>query len=143
MGHCYGCGRIDRDVVLIEFEGETVTEVQIFIHASTSKGEIGFCSECFEGRRFDGFTPEDIVILNWHFGSAFVEANPKRAIELLDPILTRWRTPDSLSPLGRAYIQSGRIDEGRALLLEALSHFPRHPYVAQDRAILAELENRS
>lgn len=58
-------------------------------------------------------TPRLLLQITWFFGVAYVESNPRRSIQLLEPMLTKWRTPDFLSPLGRAYIGVGRIDEGR------------------------------
>jgi hypothetical protein len=46
--------------------------------------------------------------------------------ELLEPMLAKWRSPDLLSPLGRAHLGVGRVAEGRAMLREALSLNPEH-----------------
>lgn len=108
----------------------------MFVYPSTSLGDIAFCNECFECGDFRGFTDEDVETITWYFGSGYVEDEPERAVALLEPMLQRWRSPDLLSPLGRAYVGVGRLDEGKAMLREALAMNPRHPYVAHDQEIL-------
>jgi hypothetical protein len=108
----------------------------IFVYPSTSKGDIAFCDLCFEERRFRDLSAEDVEKITWFVGSAYVDERPVEAIRLLEPMLARWRAPDLLSPLGRAYVKAGRTQEGRALLQEALSMAPDHPYVAIDREYL-------
>jgi hypothetical protein len=85
----------------------------ILVYASTSKGDIAFCDLCFEARRFRDLSADDVERITWFFGDAYVESDPQGSIQLLEPMLKRWRAPDLLSPLGRAYIGVGRIDEGR------------------------------
>jgi hypothetical protein len=110
----------------------------IMVYPSTSKGDIAFCNLCFEDRRFAGFTTDDIEKITWFFGEAYVDERPQRAVELLEPMLSRWRAPDLLSPLGRAYLGVGRTAEGRAMLQEALSLNPKHPWSTHDRQLLKD-----
>jgi hypothetical protein len=124
------------DVAVAE-AGEPFPQLpSILVYPSTSKGNIAFCDLCFEAGRFRGLSADDVERITWFFGAAYVESSPQRSIELLEPILPNWRTPDLLSALGRAYIGVGRIDEGRALLSEALSRNPTHPYSEADRRLI-------
>jgi hypothetical protein len=108
-----------------------------FVYPATSKGDIAFCHLCFEEGQFRDLSAEDVEKITWCFGRAFVEERPSEAIRLLvEPMLARWRAPELLSPLGRAYVKAGRTQEGRALLQEALEIAPNHPYVAIDREYL-------
>lgn len=105
---------------------------------STSKGDIAFCHPCFQARRFRDLSAAEIERITWFFGVAYVESNPQHSISLLEPMLAKWRAPDLLSPLGRAYILVGRIDEGKALLSEALSLNPTHPYSEGDKRLIEQ-----
>jgi hypothetical protein len=108
------------------------------IYPTTSKGSIAFCNLCFDGQRFGALTPDDVERITWFFGAAFADEQPQRAVELLEPMLARWRAPDLLSPLGRAYLGVGRVAEGRAMLREALSLNPEHPYSRGDRELVED-----
>ena len=108
------------------------------VYPATSKGDIAFCDRCFEGQQFNGLSAGDIERITWFFGAAYIEEQPKRAVALLEPMLAKWQAPDLLSPLGRAYLGVGRMDEGKALLKEALSLNPGHPYSIGDRRLLEE-----
>ena len=122
---CYGCG----------LGVETVMPT-LMVYPTTSQGDIAFCEVCFERRNFGDLTIEDIETVTWFFATSYVEDEPARAVTLLEPLLERWHSPDLLSPLGRAYVRVGRLEEGKALLREALEMNPRHPYVAHDKEIL-------
>jgi hypothetical protein len=138
MDRCYGCGS-GMDVVVVR-AGEPLPQLPtILVYPSTSRGDIAFCDLCFEGRRFRDLSADDVERITWFFGVAYVESNPQRSIQLLEPMLTKWRALDLLSPLGRAYIGVGRIDEGRALLTEALSMNPTHPYSEGDRWLIEHM----
>lgn len=135
MDRCYGCGN-GMDVVVVD-AGEPFPQLPtILVYPSTSKGDVAFCDLCLEARRFRDLSADDIERITWFFGVAYVESNPQRSIQLLEPMLMKWRAPDLLSPLGRAYIGVGRVDEGKALLSEALSMNPTHPYSEGDRQLI-------
>lgn len=108
------------------------------IYPTTSKGSIAFCNLCFEAQRFGALTADDVERITWFFGATCADEQPERAVELLEPMLAKWRAPDLLSPLGRAYLGVGRIAEGKALLREALSLNPEHPYCRGDREFLED-----
>jgi hypothetical protein len=110
----------------------------MMVYPTTSKGDIAFCDLCFEAQRFVGFTTDDIEKITWFFGQAYVDDRPQRAVELLEPMLSRWRAPDLLSPLGRAYLGVGRTAEGRAMLQEALFLNLNHPWSTHDRQLLED-----
>ena len=94
--------------------GDTIPVMpNIMVYPATSKGDIAFCDRCFEGQQFNGLSAGDIERITWFFGAAYVEEQPKRAVALLEPMLAKWRAPDLLSPLGRAYLGVGRMDRGR------------------------------
>jgi hypothetical protein len=110
----------------------------MMVYLSTSRGDVAFCDLCFNERRFAGFTPDDVEKITWFFGQAYADDDPARAVELLEPMLSRWRAPDLLSPLGRAYLGVGRTVEGKAMLQEALSMNPDHPWSTGDRQLLED-----
>jgi hypothetical protein len=112
----------------------------MWVYPTTSKGDIAFCNLCFDERTFVGLSADDIERITWFFGQGYADERPSRAVELLEPMLAKWRAPDLLSPLGRAYLGVGRITEGKALLREALSLNPEHPYSAGDRTLLEDGE---
>lgn len=132
---CYGCGATMDSIVVRP--GEPLPRIpSTLVYPSTSRGDIAFCDLCFEERRFRDLSAADVEKITWFFGSAFVDQRPMEAIRLLEPMLARWRAPDLLSPLGRAYVKAGRTQEGKALLQEALEIAPGHPYVAIDKEYL-------
>jgi hypothetical protein len=108
------------------------------VYPTTSKGPIAYCDLCFETERFGDLTEADVHTITWFFGAGYADDRPERAIELLEPMLAEWRAPDLLSPLGRAYLGVGRLAEGRAMLREALSLNPEHPYSTGDRQLLED-----
>jgi hypothetical protein len=127
MDRCYGCGR-GMDPIVVRLGDPLPVMPSRMIYPTTSRGSIAFCNLCFEGQRFGALTPDDVERITWFFGAAFADEQPERAVELLEPMLAKWRAPDLLSPLGRAYLGVGRVAEGRAMLREALSLNPEHPY---------------
>ena len=135
---CYGCG-MGMEPIVVQ-SSEPLPDISripnVMVYPSTSRGSIAFCNLCFADRLFRDLTAKDIETITWFFGSHYVDERPDYAIQLLEPMLKRWRAPDLLSPLGRAYIRAGRGDVGRALLREALAIAPDHPYVAIDRKFL-------
>ena len=126
------------DVVFVRLGDDPPRMPSIMVHPTTSKGAIAFCDLCFEANRFRDLSPGDVERISWFFGDAYVDENPHRAVQLLEPMLQRWRAPDLLSPLGRAYLNIGRREEGTALLKEALSLNPEHPYSAGDKLLLED-----
>lgn len=106
------------------------------IYPTIAKGSIAFCDLCFEAERFGELTPEDVETVTWFFGVAYVDDDPGRAVELLELMLSKWRAPDLLSPLGRAYLSVGRVREGLAMLQVALSLDSEHPWSSEDRLLL-------
>jgi hypothetical protein len=124
------------DPVVIRLGDPLPTMPTRMIYPTTSKGTIAFCDLCFESKRFGTLSAQDVHIISWFFGSGYADDRPKRAIELLEPMLAKWRAPDLLSPLGRAYLGVGRVAEGAAMLREALSLNPEHPYAGGDRQLL-------
>jgi hypothetical protein len=126
------------DPVVVRSGDPLPTMPSTMVYPTTSKGEIAFCDLCFESGRFDGLSTEDVETITWFFGAGYADDRPERAIQLLEPMLAKWRAPDLLSPLGRAYLGVGRVAEGRALLREALSLNPTHPYSRGDRDLLRD-----
>jgi hypothetical protein len=126
------------DVVIVRPGDPIPVMPSMMVYPTTSKGEIAFCDRCFESRRFGALSPDDVEVITWFFGAAYAEEQPARAVTLLEPMLAKWRAPDLLSPLGRAYVRVGRIDEGKALLKEALSLNPEHAYSIGDRKLLED-----
>jgi len=108
------------------------------IYPTRFKGSIAFCNLCFESQRFGDLSADDVETIKWLFGAGYADDQPERAIELLDPMLAKWRAPDLLSPLGRAYLGVGRVAEGRGMLQEALSLNPKHPWSRGDRELLGD-----
>ena len=136
---CYGCGAIDGayviDIVLPN--GEIRHSPRAWVCPQTSRGDIAFCNNCFEGQNFRDLSPKDIETIRWCFAELFAEHQPSRAADLLEPFLLKWgRIPDVLSPLGRAYIAMGRRAEGIELLREAAAIDPIHPYHLIDAEFL-------
>src|SRR5947207_2465095 len=109
---CYGCGGASSGAYVVDIvlpNGEIMHSPRAWVNAQTSRGVITFCNNCFEEQNFRGLSPEDIATISWYFAEFFVEREPLRAVELLEPFLLSWgRVPDVLSPLGRAYIAIGR-----------------------------------
>ena len=134
---CYGCGR-GMDPVIVRAGDPLPVMPSTMVYPTTSKGDIAFCDICFEGGRFADLSPQDVERVTWFFGVGYADDRPERAIELLEPMLAKWRAPDLLSPLGRAYLGVGRLAEGRAMLREALSLNPKHPYSRGDRQLLED-----
>lgn len=135
MERCFVCGRDMGPVVLRLGDALPILPSRM-IYPTTSKGIIAFCDLCFKGERFGEFTPEDVETVTWFFGVAYVDDEPERSVELLEPMLSKCRAPDLLSPLGRAYLSVGRTREGLAMLQEALSLNPEHPWSREDRLLL-------
>jgi hypothetical protein len=135
MERCFVCGRDMGPVVLRLGDALPILPSRM-IYPSTSKGTIAFCDLCFEAERFGELTPEDVETVTWFFGVAYVDDDPARAVELLEPMLSKWRAPDLLSPLGRAYLSVGRAREGLAMREEALSLNAEHPWASEDRLLL-------
>ena len=136
---CYSC-RADLEPIRVSWSDFLFRRrprmPSFLVYPTTSRGRIAFCDLCFEARSFRDLSENDIRTLNWFFGSAYAEARPSRAIELLEPMLEAGRGPDVLSPLGRAYIRAGRVEEGTRLLREAAEFDPNHPYVVLDKEAL-------
>jgi hypothetical protein len=87
----YGCARpvaVDRAIGMVP---------TLLIHATTSRGSVAFCDRCFERRNFRDLTVEDIETLTWCFGGLYVDDEPARAVTLLEPLLDRWRSPETCS----------------------------------------------
>jgi hypothetical protein len=126
------------DPVIIQRGDPLPIMPSMMVYPSTSKGDIAFCDLCFEEQRFAGFTADDIEKITWFFGAGYADEHPQRAVELLEPMLSRWRAPDLLSPLGRAYLGVGRVAEGKAMLQEALSLNSEHPWSTGDRQLLED-----
>jgi hypothetical protein len=66
----------------------------VLVYPSTSRGQIAFCNLCFANQRFRDLTVKDVETITWFFGSHYVDERPDYAIELLEPMLKRWRAPD-------------------------------------------------
>jgi hypothetical protein len=132
---CYACGR-NMDFVRVRFGDPLPVMPTTMVYPTTSKGAIAFCNLCFDAARFGDLTADDVETITWFFGATYADDRPERAVELLEPMLKKWRTPDLLSPLGRAYLGVGRVAEGMALLREALALNPEHPYSDGDRKLL-------
>jgi hypothetical protein len=84
------------DVVVAE-AGESFPQLpSILVCPSTSKGNIAFCDLCFEAGLFRDLSADDVERITWFFGAAYFESSPQRSIELLEPMLAKWRAPDLL-----------------------------------------------
>jgi hypothetical protein len=138
---CYGCGIVVDGLYVVEIIGVPSRRTpRAFASQDTSRGNISFCDVCLEERRFRDLTAQDIDAISWNFGSMFAEIEPERAVSLLEPLVTKWqRSPEVLSPLGRAYLALNRSVDGRALLVEALESYPNHPWAQLDKAVLTAL----
>ena len=134
---CFQCKR-GMDPIVIQPGDPIPVMPSILVYPATSQGNIAFCDLCFQKQQFAGFTADDVERITWFFGEAHVDGHPERAVELLEPMLSRWRAPDLLSPLGRAYLGVGRVAEGKAMLQEALSLNPEHPWAREDRQLLED-----
>jgi hypothetical protein len=139
MTGCYSCGS-DMEPIRVRWSDFLLRRrprmPSILVYPTTSRGLIAFCDLCFETQAFRDLADDDIRTLNWFFGVAYAEGKPARAISLLEPMLQDGRAPDILSPLGRAYISAGRIEEGTRLLREAAAFDPNHPYILLDQEAL-------
>lgn len=136
---CYGCGIVQDDEYVREIVGmPSRRSARAAVYQNTSVGKITFCEVCLEEQNFRDLTQKDKDLLAWSFGSMFAELEPERAIALLKPLVEKFqRNAELLSPLGRAFIAVGRVNEGRAWLEEALRSSPNHPEAARDRSVLA------
>ena len=126
------------DPVVVRLGDPLPTIPSRMIYPTISKGTVAFCDLRFESKRFGALPAEDVDTITWFFGAGYADDRPERAIELLEPMFAKWRAPDLLSPLGRAYLSVGRVAEGKAMLREALSLNPEHPYSRGDRPLLED-----
>jgi hypothetical protein len=66
---CHVCGALeDTDIVAIEVGGVEITFPHHFVFAYREAGKpLGLCNVCFEARRLDGFTADEIAYFQEEF----------------------------------------------------------------------------
>jgi tetratricopeptide (TPR) repeat protein len=98
------------------------------VWATTSRGRIGVCNICYEQKKFDRLTDEDIGTLHYMFGDPYSEDSDDYAVSLarLRRAFALCPYPEVEGALGYAYWKLGRKKEAIRHCRSALTRQPNH-----------------
>jgi len=127
--HCHFCRRKLEShyyrVVVGQPEEPRITHP---VWVDTSLGRIGVCNICYEQKRFDGLTSEDVGALHYMFAEPYSEHADDYAVSLkrLQRAFELSPCPEIEGALGYAYWKVGRIREAVRHCRSSLAQQPNH-----------------